>query len=254
MNKTTIEFLKAGLQTLIQDTGRPNHRSQGVSVSGALDQSSASSANKIVGNDQNSPVFEITILGPSIQFTGDECLIAIAGADMSPTLDGNHIEMYKPIRVAQNSILAFGKLKSGCRGYIAVKGNWQVRKWLGSVSAAFPEVTPDSFIAKGSVVNIVHSGKFPELNHPRAQKPVFSKKQVIRVLPGPEIGMFSQAMLDAFFTITHTITPASNRWGYRLDSHVPTRIPGQEIISSGVFPGTIQSPHSGKPIILMSAC
>lgn len=255
MNKTTLKFLKAGLQTRIQDRGRPNNRSQGVSVGGALDQESATIANKIVGNDLGSPVFETTILGPSIQFTGDECFISITGADMSPTLNGKPIEMYKPVRVDQNSILDFGRLNSGCRGYIAVNGKWQVRNWLNSASATFPDlpdVTPDSFIVKGSAVNVVHSGTLAEpLNH-QFQPQVLREEQTIRVLPGPEIDMFSQVTLDTFFSTAHPIMPASNRWGYRLDSHIPTRDPGQEIISSGVIPGTIQIPHSGGPIILMA--
>ena len=255
MHKTTLEFLKAGLQTRIQDMGRPNHRAQGVSIGGALDQSSATTANRITGNDPGSPVLEITILGPGIQFTGDACLITITGADMSPTLDGKQVEMYKPIRVAPNSILAFGRLKSGCRGYIAVRGNWQVRRWLDSASATFqdlPEITPDSFIAKGGLIDILHSGKFTEDMDLRPDIPLFSEHQIIRVLPGPEIEMFSQKALDTFFALTHTITPASNRWGYRLSSHIPMQNPGQEIISSGVFPGTIQITHSGAPIILMA--
>ena len=255
MNNTTLKFLKAGLQTLIQDKGRPNYRSQGVSVGGALDQGSATTANKLVGNNPGSPVFEITILGPTIQFTGDECLIAITGADMSPTVNGIPIEMYVPVRIDQNSVLAFGRLKSGCRGYIAVMGKWQVGHWLNSASAALPdlpEITPDSFIVKGSAVNVVHSGKFAESMQHQIQRQVYSEEQIVRVLPGPEIDMFSQATLDTFLSTAHQITPASNRWGYRLDSHIPTSHPGQEIISSGVIPGTIQIPHSGSPIILMA--
>ncbi len=255
MNKTALKFLRAGLQTLIQDRGRPNHRAQGVPVGGALDQSSASIANNIIGNNVSSPVFEITILGPTIQFTGDACLIAITGADMAPSLDGIPIEMFKPIRISTDSVLSFGRLKSGCRSYISVRGRWNVRKWLGSASALLsdiPEITPDSFIVKGSVVNILHDGNLAGNLHQPIQRAVLREKLIIRVLPGPDIEMFSQAVLERFCSLEHKILPASNRWGYRLDSHIPTRNPGHEIISSGVIPGTIQVPHSGGPIVLMA--
>jgi biotin-dependent carboxylase-like uncharacterized protein len=261
MHKTTLEFLKAGLHTLIQDQGRADHRAFGVPIGGALDRSSSIIANQLVGNDMNSPVIEITISGPTIGFKGDDCLIAITGADISPTLDGRQIEMYRNIRVTKSSVLAFGKLNTGSRAYLAVNGDWQVRKWLDSASALFPdipEVTPDSFIVKGSTIEVKHSGKwmysgkFRALANPQSLKPAKSATHLIRVLPGPEINMFSKDVLERFFSLTHAITPASNRWGYRLDIKLYTLNSGQEIISSGVFPGTIQILHSGQPIILMA--
>lgn len=255
MNKTTLEFIRPGLQTLVQDLGRTIQRESGVPAGGALDKSSAVISNKLVGNDIGAPVLEVTVAGPTIRFIGDECHIAITGADISPEIDGNKIELYRSIRVAPNSVLTFGKLTSGCRAYIAIKGEWQVRKWLHSASAIFPElpdITPDSFISKGSKLEIIHSGISGRLIYPHSLRPVLKESQIIRLFLGPEIGMFSKEARDKFFSLDHFILPASNRWGYRLDSHIPLRNPGQEIISSGVIPGTIQVPHSGEPIILMA--
>ena len=40
--------------------------------------------------------------------------------------------------------------------------------------------------------------------------------------------------------------------GYRLESNLPVYHPDQELISSGIVPGTIQISNSGQPIILMA--
>ncbi len=255
MCKTTLEFLKKGLQTLVQDNGRLDHRASGVPIGGALDKSSMLIANNLVRNEFNSPVLEMTIAGPTIRFVGDNCIIAVTGADISPAIDGDQIEMYRSIRVVENDILSFGKLNSGCRAYLAVRGNWQVRKWLSSASAIFSDltdVTPDSYIVKGSTLTVAHDGKYESHIYPDSQRPEFRETIIVRVVPGPEIDMFDDATLAHFFSTKHLITPSSNRWGYRLDGKFQTHKPGKELISSGVFPGVIQIPHSGGPIILMA--
>ena len=67
-----IKVIEPGLYSNIQDYGRFGYRNIGVPYSGFMDQESARTANKIVGNDENGNVpviFEVKSIEPaSISF------------------------------------------------------------------------------------------------------------------------------------------------------------------------------------------
>lgn len=249
-----LRFLKPGMHTLIQDLGRPGYQSSGTPISGALDKTSAAAANWCVGNSASTPVLEITMIGPQIQFSR-ECQIAIAGGDLNPKLDGKGIQSYTTIDVVAGSILSFGKLRSGCRAYLAVRGEWQVHRWMRSASALSigeVDLVPDAVIRKDATIDIHVSEPLPSLlSHP---DPVTSWPETmsVRVLPGPEFQSFSAQQIAFFFNTLFTITGESNRIGYRLQPSLLDYISGEEFISSGIIPGTIQITRQGQPVILMA--
>lgn len=240
--------------TLVQDIGRPGYQDTGVPVGGALDRTSAASANRHVGNEENEPVLEITMQGPQIHFDG-ACQIAITGADLSPQLNGKEIPRYALIDVLADAELSFGKLRSGCRAYLAVRGNWQVTRWLGSASALSvgeEELVSGAVIRKDMRITIY----VPEPltggathAHPVVTWP---DQMTISVLPGPEFKLFSAEHIAFFFNTDFTLTSESNRIGYRLSPSLPDHRPVEEMISSGVIPGTVQITREGQPVILMA--
>jgi antagonist of KipI len=194
------------------------------------------------------------MIGPQIRFNNG-CQIAITGADMSPALDDDPIPQYVTVDVAADSILSFGKLRSGCRTYLAVRGEWQVTKWLGSASALCVgnvELVPGSIIRKGAEIRVQTSQPLPSLiKHP---KPVIVRPDIlsVRVLAGPEFQSFSAQQIAFFFNETFIIGKESNRMGYRLDPSLPDYNPEAEMISSGIVPGTIQITHKGQCVILLA--
>jgi antagonist of KipI len=74
----------------------------------------------------------------------------------------------------------------------------------------------------------------------------------LRVLPGPEWKEFPTVMQDIFLTSTYRLTAASARMGYRLEGPSLERRTVGEMLSTAVCPGTVQVPHDGKPVLLMS--
>jgi hypothetical protein len=64
----SIEVLRPGAQTTVQDRGRTGLRHLGIGVAGALDAYSAAVANLLVGNDESCAVLEITLSGPTLRF------------------------------------------------------------------------------------------------------------------------------------------------------------------------------------------
>ena len=253
-NQCILHFKKPGLQTLVQDHGRLGYQNLGVPINGVLDKKAASIANWLVGNPQDSPVLEITLLGPQIVFEG-KAHIAISGADLSAKVNGEPIPLNTLLEAPSGATLSFGFPKAGCRAYLAIAGDWQVQAWLDSdsASAILPEqLTPDSVIRKDStlVIQTIEPSSSQELptNHP----PVIDTTSPIRLLPGPEFDRFSNLFVGHFFSQEHKIGADSNRMGYRLQSNLPKEEKLEPLISSPVIPGTIQVPAASQPILLLA--
>lgn len=242
------------MYTLIQDAGRPGHQSSGIPNSGALDKSSAAAANWCVGNPASAPVLEITMIGPQIRFEG-ACQIAVTGAEIAPKVEGVAVHRYETVNMPSGAVLSFGKLQSGCRAYLAVRGEWQVQRWLDSASALSVgnvDLVPGSIIRKDSALNVLAPDQLSTvLQYPN---PVASwpDELTVQVLPGPEFHSFSAQQIAFFFNTRFTLSGESNRIGYRLEPVLPDYTSGQEFISSGIIPGTVQITHIGQPIIMMS--
>jgi len=252
--KLTLTFLKPGLQTTIQDKGRLGYQYLGIPIGGALDQNSAKMANFLVSNDENEPVFEITLTGPEILFDSD-ALIAITGANFAVYSDGVLIDNNKAYYLTSGSIISFGKLKAGSRAYLAVAGKWNVQKWKNSASPLLqsPEATADSFIKKGSKISIdSHYLNKTESWDKNKTPPVLSNKIRVKVKAGPDFENISRMTIAEFFSQGHTISNDSNRMGYRLESKLTKAEERDELISSGIIPGTIQLTQSGQAIILLN--
>ncbi len=250
---TTFHFLKSGLQTLIQDKGRIGYQSYGVPISGVMDKESAALANELVGNSLDTPVLEMALLGPTIKIIGD-CQIAITGADLSPKVNQISIPLYETINLKDGDILKFGGAKNGCRAYLAIRGNWQINKWLDSYSAlpySGATATPKSYIQKDTILSIQPNPRIPKKIVPVERRPHFSTSLKVRVLPGPEFDDFSNYTIGYFFSKTYKLTKESNRMGYRLDTILADFNPKKEVISAGIIPGTIQITSAGQPVILM---
>ncbi|MDO4257719.1 MAG: carboxyltransferase domain-containing protein [Kocuria sp.] len=74
-----------GMQTLVQDLGRPGLGDLGVPSSGAADRASAAQANRLVGNEASAAVLEVTLGGLSVTARGHHVL-ALAGAPVTGTI------------------------------------------------------------------------------------------------------------------------------------------------------------------------
>ena len=98
-----------------------------------MDSYSAGVANLLVGNDCGEAVIEIHFPGPHILFE-QNTLIAITGADFSPTVNDEGIPRWQPVVIRKNTVLHFPSLVQGGRCYISVHGGFCMKKWLNSYS------------------------------------------------------------------------------------------------------------------------
>lgn len=131
---TAFEILSPGAYTTVQDyPGRKGYWHIGVPPSGCMDEYSFRVANRIVGNDKKAPGIEITLTGPKILFHHD-AIISVTGGTVDVDVNGSKVSQWSPIHVQRGDKLNIGKLTSGCRAYLAIRGGIDVTEYLGSRS------------------------------------------------------------------------------------------------------------------------
>lgn len=248
MLKLTI--LKAGLQTTLQDLGRSGYQDKGVPSSGALDQLSYQLSNTLVNNELGTPVIEITLMGPQIEFS-ENCTIAITGANLSPCINGQSISMNRAIIIRSGDLLSFGRPISGARSYIAVAGDWDIPRWLGSSSPLLytsHNGRTMGMLQKGDQIQI--STKPLKASIELASEDHIAVKE-LEVMFGPDFDSFSPEAIAEFFAQDYVVSQDCNRMGYRLHGRAIDKTRLKQMISSGVVPGTVQIANDGLPIVIM---
>lgn len=248
-----IEVVKAGFNSLIQDDGRYGYQEFGMPISGVMDFDSYRLANWLVGNNINTEILEITLIGPELKFHVDT-VIGITGADISPKIDGAAVLLHKTISIKKGSVLSFGKLKNGCRCYLAISGGLGITQIMGSKSTySYANLggLDGGKINIGDVFRIKTSQNETMLSVPDILLRNLHTTMPVRVLEGPEFDWFLEKDKECFFRNEFVVSSSSNRMGYRMEG-VVLDVPEKELISSGVINGTVQVPNSGKPIVLLS--
>lgn len=266
----SIEIVKPGMLTTIQDIGRRGYQKYGVIESGAMDSFALKAANLLVGNDRIEAAIEITILGPTITFH-EEAVIAVCGGDFSPSIDGQSVPLWRAVLVKKGSTLTFGSAKSNIRAYLAVAGGLDLpyemdsystylRAEIGGYEGRALGKGDQIAIRKGRHVrndivssmtgNEPFSVITPAISY--STRPRYSDHPVIRVMKGSEFDLFSTESKKSLFSGVFKVLPQSDRMGYRLEGPELMLIKPQEMLSEAVAFGTVQVPANGQPIVLMA--
>jgi len=256
----TIEVMKPGMLSSVQDAGRDGYRDAGVPRSGAFDSVALSVGNRLLGNSESDAAIEMTMTGGEFRFTA-ETVVCITGAhaDDAMIISGDHLHPLhhqQPTSVPLGSTLRVGRLTNGVRGYLCVSGGIRSLPVLGSrsVLVSLPDAGLGRALIQGDVLSFdapVSTGKNPSNNSgvyepERAQNGV----RILRLVPGAHFEMFSESQREALVERVFKVSDQSNRAGIRLSQSV---IPGFlpcGIGSEGTLPGYIQVPQSGSPIVL----
>ncbi len=241
--------MKTGAMLTLVGPPRVQGRQWGIREGGPIDPRAAHGANHLVGNPLDTPLLEASLLGPTIEFNGAACNIALTGADFRATLDGEAIPLYSAVNVRSGSTLKMRSAASGCRAYIAISGTWDIPQWMGSVSNAASALTPESELYEGKLIRILPSLQPCEMNLPI---PNIQGEISIDFLPGPDLDLLPEQHQQYLHALTLTVAPDSNRQGLKFTRDHPNLAHDVHIISSGVFPGVIQLTPDGHLIILLA--
>lgn len=249
-----LRVLSPGLQTTVQDLGRPGWRHLGVSLAGALDPALAALANRLVGNDDEAAVLELTLHGPKLQLLRP-LRLALAGARVQARFDGIELPGERPIDLPAGT-LELGPLQRGARAWLALAGGVDVPPVLGSRSTDLRggfggcrgrELRRGDELALLSPPTL--DCERPRIAHwwvePGDARDPAGSPATIRYRPA------TGTETDAFETNEWRVSPQSNRQGLRLEGE---RLPAETAsgVSAPVAPGTIQLPADGQPIVLLA--
>lgn len=253
-----IHVLKSGWLTTVQDLGRYGHQQYGVSVSGAMDSFSTIVANRLVGNPDHAAVLELTLKGPELQFERDT-VIAITGADLSPSINGHNVPMWESIALQRGTRLSFGMPRAGSRAYLAIAGGIDVPLVLGSRSTHCASETGGLHgqpLKPGDILDggAPHAFANQQVGIRLADqlRPRYERSANLRIIPGPQQNVFGNKVLTTLTEATYAITPESNRMGYRLTGPPIVQKESALFISDGTTMGALQVPSDGQPILLMA--
>ena len=133
----TARVAKPGFFTTVQDRGRFGYAHLGISPAGAADAVSLRIANLLVGNDENAPVLEMTLLGATLEF-GESAVIAMSGAACGCKVGLDPAPANTAVEVSAGAVLQCGSMVDGARSYLAVQGGFDVPGIMGSASGSPP--------------------------------------------------------------------------------------------------------------------
>lgn len=266
---TYLDVIRPGPRSLFQDAGRAGNAAIGVGVSGAADRSSYLSANRLVGNDDGAAVIESVLGGLALQAGGD-VIVAVTGAQVPVTVDGERADPGAPLDLRAGQQLKLGTPKQGLRSYLAVRGGFDVPKVLGSRSTDTLSGVGPPPIARGDRVAVrtppqIQRPGTPALSTDHGRSPIEAEVTVtsgpvtLRVTAGPRDDWFSSS---ADLAVGEwVVSPNSNRVGLRLDRPSDAQTEGapplrrndsRELPSEGVTLGAIQVPPSGQPVLFLA--
>lgn len=271
-----LRILSPGLQSLVQDLGRPGHAGLGVSAAGALDRASLRRANRIVGNQPSAAVVETVAGGLRVQAVGDQVL-AVAGAPSALTVvtqsdapsagdtedngdqEENQSEQVREVPMAtafallDGEILTIGAPERGFRSYLAIRGGAAAEPVLGSRSTDTMSGIGPAPLAAGQLLPAGAATSSNVVGNPELQ-PDFpdSGVTVLDIVPGPRDDWFDAAAMDSLCTQDWAVTPRSNRVGMRLAGEPLKRSRDGELASEGTVAGALQIPPEGQPVLFLA--
>jgi urea carboxylase len=240
----SIDVIRPGTQTSVQDyPGRTGYWDIGVPPSGPIDNFSFRYANKIVGNSEKASGLEIAIAGPTLRFNCDS-LIALCGAQIDASLDGETIKMNEAVAIKAGSVLKLKKVHNeGFRTYLALRGGFDLPEYLGSCST----FTLGQFgghagrtLISGDVLHVACLTDGEAATQATTPHKKYGNSWQIGVLYGPHGApdFFTDEDIKNFFEAQWEVHYNSNRTGIRLIGPKPqwARTSGGE---AGLHPSNI---------------
>ncbi len=242
---------KAGPATSIQDSGRKGTQRYGLAPSGALDIFSMAAANILVGLPANNAAIEIGPLPARFKACDGDIRLALTGALRMATISDQKLGMDQSFMLREGMSLDVPAARGAGFSYLSIEGGIAGEPSFGSLSVharaglgspfSRPFQAGDRLEVQAALRD---AGEFRLEIEPLSKGP-------IRVVQGPQDDYFASAEIEKFFARTWTISPASDRMGYRLSGEAIVPEKGFNIVSDGTVNGHIQIPGNGQPLVLL---
>jgi len=254
-DKSTRGFtvIKPGILTLITDLGRFGYHRIGLTSGGPVDPTAFRWANRLLGNDENASLLEVSIGGLSLEAQLDTALV-VTGATAALKINGLDAEMWRSHRIKAGDKIDLGFASEGCRCYLAVAGGFKVDAEFGSSTTVVREsiggLNGDK-LSTGDLLPCTAQTNHPLNILPEELRPTYGRDINLKVIPGYQQHYFSRFQQRQFFSSEYEVSDRCDRMGYRLTgAAIKPSIDG--ILSEGICLGAIQVPADGQPIVLLN--
>ena len=249
-----------GPRTTIQDKGRLGYQNSGFAPSGFIDRVASKMANVLVNNDESEAVVEFCLAGPILRFD-EEVNIAVCGGDFGIEFNGKSYPANRAVHVPAGAVVTVTTGKVGTFGSIAIGGGLDIPVVMGSRSTNL-RCGIGGFkgraLEAGDVIKLRNPG-YGKQNLswrwvPERRLVSFSDEDItaVRVIPGPQEDMFTEAGINTFYTSAYRISNHSDRMGFRLKGPKVESKNGCDILSDGIVLGSVQISGTGEPIVMMA--
>lgn len=236
----------------IQDLGRTGFMSVGLTRGGASDPIALHEGAALLGHAPQEAALEMAGMGGTFEATQDT-RIALTGAIMDASIDGNAIQWNASHLLPCGSILKIGAARRGAFGYLHVGQGFDTPKYLGTrgchMSAGLGRLIASGDHLPTKLDNTANTGMH------LVPEPRFEGGK-IRFVRSMQSDKFDIATIDRFTRTEFRRDPRGNRQGIRIDSDSDGFKPeGQlNIVSEVTIAGDIQITGDGTPFVLMHEC
>lgn len=248
---TGLVVERIGPAASVQDLGRQGWLKVGLSRGGAADRSAFIEGLALLDLPLGTAGIEMAELGGRFRFEAP-MRFALTGALMRATLDGERLDVGASRFAAAGAVLDVGAAEKGVYAYLQVAGG--IVTPIMSGGRGFHGIGGlGRMLRAGDVLPVAPD---PAPDAPPARQERRTETAPVRLMPGPQTGLFARDMLKSFEEAVFVRNPRANRQGVRLDhdgAPFSTRAQLNQV-SDFIAEGDVQMTGDGTPYVLLAEC
>ena len=233
----------------VQDDGRPGLQRYGVTSGGAVDKLALAQGRVLLNDEGNTAALEFSAVGGKFKVQTSSFFV-FTGAEAPLKLNGNLIQQGQVFEAKAGDEIEIGSISNGFYGYLHVAGGFLSTSHLGSRSTNF-QVGLGETLEIGNILPY-KSTSYRDLKLLKLNDYFDSSK--IRVVAGPQTNLFSEKVLQRFFSTEFKVSPMRNRMGVKLTFNGENFYTdeGLSVLSDAIELGDIQIDGEGTPTVLLN--
>jgi biotin-dependent carboxylase-like uncharacterized protein len=243
-----MRVVAPGLSSTLQDGGRRSGLESGIPPGGAADDLSYRLNCLLL--DTRTAVVEQVLVGGSFEILRP-VVVALTGADMSPTVNGLPAAMASCLTLLPGDLLETRVARRGCFGYLGIAGGFAADRVFGSASTNV-EGQLGGYGGRRLAADdrLDSAAKIPPLGRVRTaarlHELLCAPPYELRFTRGPQDDYFDEDAYDVFTTEEYSVSPRSNRVGYRIEGRCPSPMDVPRTRDTGSGPTDIV--EEGNPV------
>ncbi|SFC07601.1 biotin-dependent carboxyltransferase family protein [Tropicimonas isoalkanivorans] len=250
-----VHILRAGPGVTVQDLGRPGYLAQGLSCGGAADPVALAEGAALLEQAVSCAAIEVAGAVLEVEATAP-VRFALTGAPMRAQIgsDGRSLAWNASHRLDAGETLRLAPGGTGSYGYLHLGGGIDTPERVGGRGAHLAAGL-GAPLDRGDRLTLAADPQ-PDASPRRLPPDDRFSGGTIRMIPGPQTGLFPQALLTRFLSTPFERTAWGNRQGVKLGFSGEGFRPegGLHLLSEVIVPGDIQITGDGTPYVLGPEC